>query len=353
MHRNRSCPPRHQILLFLAAAWLLTGCASAGKNVGMPDPPASATPHGAAISNEAAPSANAGISNAASPSNDAGTSHDAMSYHNAGASDSAAPDNNAETSHDAASYRAGTPLRDAGGDGKKAATGVAPGAADAPGNVPAGRLALLDAYDPLEPFNRTLYGMNTVVDNNVVDPVIRVYRKLIPLFIRERFSNFFSNLDDILVFGNCLLQTKVAKGGKVLGRLAINSTVGIAGLWDPATEAGLIKYNEDLGQTLGYWGVPPGPYLVLPLVGPSNARDLTGSVVGALGTIHVVRVLEINPLTDMTLSAIEALELRASLPFSYGDFDSPFEYEMVRTLYLNMRDLLVRDGVYRESQEGE
>ncbi len=211
-------------------------------------------------------------------------------------------------------------------------------------------LAFLDAVDPLEPVNRTIYSINTVVDSSVIEPAIRVYRKIVPLFVRERFSDFFSNLDDILVMGNCLLQTKGVKGGEVLGRFMINSTVGVFGLWDPATEMGLIKYSEDFGQTLGYYGVKPGPYVVLPLLGPSTVRDAAGTVADALGKIFFVNVLAIDPLTDLTLSTIDGLEFRASMPFSYGDFDSPFEYELVRTLYLDMRQLLVRDGAYRDEQ---
>lgn len=213
-----------------------------------------------------------------------------------------------------------------------------------------GHLAFLDALDPLEPVNRTIYSINTVVDNNVIEPVIRGYRKIVPLYARQRLADFFSNLDDILVMGNCLLQTKGAKGGEVLGRFMINSTVGVLGLWDPATGMGMIKYNEDFGQTLGYYGVKPGPYVVLPLLGPSTVRDAAGTVADALGKIFFVNVLAIDPLTDLTLSTIDGLEFRASMPFSYGDFDSPFEYELVRTLYLDMRALLVRDGAYRDEQ---
>lgn len=204
----------------------------------------------------------------------------------------------------------------------------------------------LDDYDPLERINRHIYRFNLIVDDKVLTPVVNVYKAVLPGFVRQRISNFFSNIADVPVAVNSLLQIKPKKAGKVLGRFLVNSTIGIAGLWDPATGMGLIKYHEDFGQTLGYYGIGPGPYIVLPILGPSTLRDTTGRVVDAFGETVFVGIVEIDPLTDFTLSVIDGLELRASLPFSYGDFDSPFEYELVRAFYLDVRNLLINDGIY-------
>ncbi len=214
------------------------------------------------------------------------------------------------------------------------------------GTEPADHLAFLDAYDPMEPLNRRIYMFNMVVDNNFIEPVIRTYKKVIPVFVRDRISNFFSNIGDLPVMVNCLLQAKSEKAGNVLGRMMVNTTVGILGLWDPATGMGLIKYNEDFGQTLAVYGVRPGPYIVLPILGPSTLRDTAGLVTDSFNKTVAVGLMDIDTLTDFTLTTVDGLETRASLPFSYGDFDSSFEYEMVRTLYLDMRSLLVHDGEF-------
>jgi len=212
-------------------------------------------------------------------------------------------------------------------------------------------LAFLDAYDPLESLNRRVYRFNTIVDNNILEPVVRVYKKILPLFVRDRVTNFFSNLNDLLIMGNCLLQAKGEKTGDVLARFMINSFFGIAGLWDPATNFGLIKHDEDFGQTLGVYGVKPGPYIVLPILGPSTLRDSGGKLIDSLSKMYFVNLSNINTSTDLSLSTVDSLEFRASLPFSYGDFDSPFEYEIVRTLYMDMRNLLIHDGIYLEENK--
>ncbi len=224
-------------------------------------------------------------------------------------------------------------------------------AADSQSSETRDHLAFLDVQDPLESLNRRIYGFNTVVDNNFIEPMVRMYKKVLPAFVRSRISNFFSNLNEIPTMANCLLQAKGEKTGKVMGRFLVNSTAGVLGLFDPATDMDLIKYNEDFGQTLGHYGVPPGPYLILPLLGPSTLRDAGGTVADSMGKMFAVNALEINMATDMGLSIVDSLDFRASLPFSYGDFDSPFEYDLVRVLYLDMRELLVNDGVYLEQNK--
>lgn len=208
--------------------------------------------------------------------------------------------------------------------------------------------SFLDVPDPLEPLNRNIYAFNTVMDDYVMEPVVRWYEKIVPLFARDRISHFFSNLGDLSVMLNCFLQGKAEKGGMVLGRFMVNSTVGVLGMWDPATGEGLPKYNEDFGQTLAVYGVGPGPYLMLPILGPSNLRDVGGKIFDGLAKSTAVGVMDIDLATDTALSVVDSLEYRASMPFAYGDFDSPFEYEMVRLLYTDTRNLLIHDGSFVE-----
>lgn len=127
--------------------------------------------------------------------------------------------------------------------------------------------------DPWERFNRGSYAFNDAVDRNVLKPVAQTYVEGMPAFAQEGVSNFFDNLQDLGTGANNLLQGKFVEGASDLARFAVNSVVGIGGLWDVATPMGLEKHDEDFGQTLGWWGVPPGPYFVIPLLGPSTLRD--------------------------------------------------------------------------------
>lgn len=227
------------------------------------------------------------------------------------------------------------------------ATGNAPAPLPPPGaNSATGgdRLEFLDAHDPLEPMNRVIYRFNVVVDRNVLEPAVRVYERVLPQYARERISDFFSNLGDVPILLNCVLQGKGDRTGVVLGRIMVNTVVGVGGLWDVAETQGLPKYNEDFGQTLAVYGVGSGPYLVIPLLGPSTIRDAGGRIVDGTTQNMVTGVVGGDAATDLALSVVDGLEFRASMPVGYGGFDSPFEYEMVRTLYLDIRKLLINDG---------
>ena len=133
--------------------------------------------------------------------------------------------------------------------------------------------------DPLEPLNRGVYQFNEAVDNAIVKPVAQVYRAVIPQFVRSSVSNFFANINDVIVALNNLLQGKFTAAYSDFGRIAINSTLGLGGLFDIASEAGIEKHEEDFGQTLGYWGIGNGPFLMLPVLGPSTVRDSVGRYV--------------------------------------------------------------------------
>jgi phospholipid-binding lipoprotein MlaA len=127
--------------------------------------------------------------------------------------------------------------------------------------------------DPFEKFNRAMFSFNDAVDRNALKPVATVYKDYTPGFLQTGVNNFFGNLSDLWSSANNFAQLKGRDGMNDFTRFAVNSTLGLVGVLDIATPAGLRKHNEDLGQTLGYWGVPSGPYLMLPILGPSTVRD--------------------------------------------------------------------------------
>jgi phospholipid-binding lipoprotein MlaA len=133
--------------------------------------------------------------------------------------------------------------------------------------------------DPWEGFNRKSYAFNDAVDRAVLKPVAEGYEKVVPAPAREGVNNFFSNLEDIGTSLNNILQGKPVEGINDFGRFIVNTTLGFFGLWDVATPMGLEKHYEDFGQTLGVWGMPSGPYLVIPFLGPSTARDAPAKAV--------------------------------------------------------------------------
>ena len=138
-----------------------------------------------------------------------------------------------------------------------------------------------DPRDPWEGLNRKTYAFNDALDRAVLKPIAQGYQKVTPAFAQEGVNNFYSNLEDINTTFNNLLQGKVKESANDAARLVVNTVIGVFGLWDVATPMGLEKHDEDFGQTLGWWGVPPGPYFVIPLLGPSSARDAPARLVDA------------------------------------------------------------------------
>jgi phospholipid-binding lipoprotein MlaA len=197
--------------------------------------------------------------------------------------------------------------------------------------------------DPLEPFNRAMFTFNEKVDETVLQPVARGYRALLPEFVRTGVSNFFSNLEDLWIGVNNLLQGKITDGAQDFARFTWNSTIGLLGFLDVASEMDIPKHNEDFGQTLGRWGVDTGPYLVLPIFGPSNFRDGAGFAVDTTGDI--VRNLDYVP-TRNTLYATRAVSTRANLLDASRVLDEAAldKYRFVRDAYLQRRRSLVYDG---------
>ena len=210
-----------------------------------------------------------------------------------------------------------------------------------------------EEHDPFESFNRSMYSFNAGLDQYVLKPVAEGYVAVTPAVARKGVSNFFSNLDDVLVVVNDLLQFKFKQFASDLGRLLINSTLGIYGLIDWSSDLGLPKHDEDFGQTLGYWGVSNGPYLVLPLFGPTTVRDGTGNFVER-SSINPIReeVYEGRPFpnreseTANTLSVLSVVDARANLLRAGNLLEEVAldPYIFVREAYLQRRQNLVYDG---------
>lgn len=199
--------------------------------------------------------------------------------------------------------------------------------------------------DPIEPVNRVVYQFNDGLDNLLLKPFATIYRGVIPQFARTGVTNFFGNLYDILTALNNLLQGKLGTALSDVGRFAVNSTVGILGLIDVGTRIGLEKHNEDFGQTLGYWGIGAGPYLVLPLMGPSSARDAVGRFVDT--QLDPVRWIWRNDVTTRnSLWALMLINTRANLLDSTKILEEAAldPYEFQRDAYLQRRRALVYDG---------
>lgn len=200
--------------------------------------------------------------------------------------------------------------------------------------------------DPWEGFNRTMFSFNTKVDNNLLRPTAVGYKKIMPAPGRTALSNFFSNVGDITTIVNDIGQLKMAQAGSDIARFLINTTVGFFGVFDVATNIGLKKHDEDFGQTLGYWGVPSGPYLVLPLLGPSTVRDSTGlgiEYTADLGYANVGR----NGTEDTGIALVHGVNTRAKLLDVEG-MVSGDPYVFLRSFYLQRRDFLINDGAIED-----
>lgn len=201
---------------------------------------------------------------------------------------------------------------------------------------------LFEYSDPFEGFNRRVYYFNAKADEYVLLPLVSGYKKVTPDFIESGISNFFSNLGEVSTFINALLQFKGSVAAETFGRFALNSTLGIGGLFDIATPIGLDQQNEDFGQTLGYWGVGSGPYLVLPLIGPSNVRDGVSGIVDLVAYDTAVSELGLKNDEELFLSFLRSINARSELPFRYYESGSAFEYDQMKVLYMKYRELQIK-----------
>ena len=203
----------------------------------------------------------------------------------------------------------------------------------------------IDVYDPWEGMNRGIYRFNASFDNYVFLPVVGAYTTIMPNFAEEGVTNFFSNLTDITHLINSALQLKPKATVDSAGRLIINSTIGVLGLFDVATKWDINEHKEDFGQTLGHYGVGGGPFLVLPILGPSNLRDTTGILTDA------VIMSEIDPVNldhndaDIVVPyyLLQAIDARYRNKFRYYQTGSPFEYELIRKLYTEKRKFDIKN----------
>jgi phospholipid-binding lipoprotein MlaA len=198
-------------------------------------------------------------------------------------------------------------------------------------------------YDPWEGTNRALYKFNAQFDRYVFLPVVRAYEFVTPEFVAEGVANFFSNLTEFRNATNGLLQARPDVAGRAVIRLALNSTLGVLGLFDVATRLGVEPQAEDFGQTLGRWGVGNGPYLIVPVYGPSNTRDFGGF---ATDTAVAFAVPPQSIVTDYVyfnpaIYVLYAIDLRRSIDFRYYETGSAFEYDFARFLYTKQRELQI------------
>ena len=210
-----------------------------------------------------------------------------------------------------------------------------------------------DPRDPFEGFNRGVYKFNEVVDEAIAKPVATAYRDVVHEEIRNRVRNFFSNISDVFIGANNMLQGKVFEGFEDWMRVAFNTTFGLLGIHDVASEMGIEKHNEDFGQTFGRWGFSEGPYLVLPILGSSTVRDGAGTAidmyVDPLGEVRPINLR--NSLIVLRLTGARADLLEASRILEQAALD---KYVFQRDAYLQRRRSLVYDGrPPREPREPE
>lgn len=198
--------------------------------------------------------------------------------------------------------------------------------------------------DPLEPVNRAVYSFNDGFDRAIAKPVAEGYRAVVPDLARSGVTNFFSNLEDVWIMFNNLFQGKVESALDDMARVLVNSTVGLFGVVDVASDLGISKHNEDFGQTLGRWGVGSGPYVVLPFLGSSTLRDALGlGLVDMQGDI--VRQLDHVP-TRNSLFVTRLINTRANLLDASRIVEEAAldKYSFTRDAYLQRRESLIYDG---------
>ena len=193
--------------------------------------------------------------------------------------------------------------------------------------------------DPWEGFNRSMYRFNYRFDKYAFLPVVNGYKAITPDFLEQGIHNFFLNLEDITTFFNSILQLSATKTVQTTGRFVVNTTVGLLGFIDVASRLDMPKHDEDFGQTLGHWGVGNGPFLVLPLLGPSNVRDGVGLGVDWLVYTAVIDELGMKDSEELALSIMKAIDTRATTAFRYYETGTPFEYDWVKLLYTTKRNM--------------
>jgi len=200
-----------------------------------------------------------------------------------------------------------------------------------------------DPRDPIEGFNRVVYSFNDMLDQAVIKPLAQGYNAVVPTPVNRGVTNFFNNIDDVTSAVNNLLQFKIGRALSDVGRVAVNTTLGIGGLFDVASNMDMPRYDEDFGQTLGTWGVASGPYIVLPLLGPTSGRDGVGMVVDWF--TDPTNYIE-DDTVRWTLRGLDLVDTRADLLNASRVVDQAAldPYAFVRDAYLQKRQDQVYDG---------
>jgi phospholipid-binding lipoprotein MlaA len=200
--------------------------------------------------------------------------------------------------------------------------------------------------DPWEGFNRSVFEFNETLDKYAAKPAAYGYQAVTPQFLDTGITNFFSNLEDVLIVANDVFQLKPMQALSDTGRFLINSTIGLFGFFDVASHIGLMKHNEDFGQTLGYWGVSSGPYVMLPFLGPSNVRDTFGFMGESLSGVGPTEVVD-TATKKAGLLMLRIVDLRADLIASEGLITGE-RYTFFRSFYIQRRAYLVADGIVED-----
>ena len=202
-----------------------------------------------------------------------------------------------------------------------------------------------DERDPWQGFNRSMFSFNESVDKAVLKPVAQGYVAITPEFARTGVRNFYSNLEDVSVAANNLMQGKVGNAVSDVGRFVVNTTLGILGFFDVATPMGMRKHNEDFGQTLAAWGVGQGPYVVWPLLGPSTVRYTPSYAVDRI-LLNPLTYIELKTGERIAFFAVNVVSVRAellSLEEKVEDISTD-KYVFIRDAFLDRREFLIHDG---------
>ena len=197
-----------------------------------------------------------------------------------------------------------------------------------------------EEIDPFEETNRSIYEFNESLDSNVLEPVSRAYKNNMPEAAQKGIGNFLDNLGDVSTLANQILQFKPIESAETLARILVNTTIGLGGLFDVASDMGLVTEDEDFGQTMAVWGVEQGPYVVLPLLGPSTVRDGIGTYVDLTSPANMV-----DEIDEVGVSVINVVDKRVDLlPITDILDQSDDPYITMRSSYLQKRNNDIYDG---------
>ena len=197
--------------------------------------------------------------------------------------------------------------------------------------------------DPFENANRAIYDFNGTIDENVLEPISRAYKEHVPEIAQDGVSNFFGNLRDVTTLANQILQFKPIESVETFGRILVNSTIGLGGLLDVASDMSLTTEDEDFGQTMAVWGVEEGPYIMLPFLGPSTVRDSVGTYVDLTSDANLVK--DMDDVGFLSANTINIIDKRVELlPVTDLLDKSDDPYISMRSSYLQKREFDIYDG---------